>query len=115
MARILLAEDDLDLRRLFAEALREDGYTVDETRDGAAALELLRDRHPDLILLDLRMPVMDGWAFMEAYRREPAAGAIPIVVVSAVPSLFEATRTLPVRAVLAKPVEIPTLLPPCTA
>ncbi len=110
MARILLAEDDLGLRRLFVEILREAGHTVDETGDGAAALELLRERHPDVIVLDLRMPIMDGWAFVEAHRREPAWSEIPIVILSAVPSLFEATKNLPVRAVLTKPVELSTLL-----
>jgi CheY-like chemotaxis protein len=66
--RVLVVEDSPALRHLLAMALADEGYAVHTAADGARALELLERLAPCLILLDLRMPVMDGPAFARAYR-----------------------------------------------
>jgi two-component system, OmpR family, response regulator ResD len=71
---VLVVDDDAAIRRLEATILEREGYTVSEAGDGAAALEKLRRGGLDLLLLDLRMPMTDGWAVMEsiaAMRKPP--------------------------------------------
>ena len=70
MPQILVVEDDDAIRGLVSEVLRDDGYDVREATNGVEALDRLREERPDLIVLDLMMPVMDGWAFVEACRRK---------------------------------------------
>ena len=83
-ARILVVDDDVDLRRSLAEVLTEAGYAVSCARNGEEALRQLQtDRVPSAILLDLAMPVMDGWTFRERMRGDPRLADIPTVVISA--------------------------------
>jgi CheY-like chemotaxis protein len=80
---ILLVDDDVELREELAAALTEVGYQVMSAANGREALELLKARPlPRLIVLDLLMPVMNGWDFCDATRRDPTVGKIPIVVTS---------------------------------
>jgi CheY-like chemotaxis protein len=82
--RVLVVDDDPAIRTLIQEALEDDGFEVLSAPDGRAALELVDGFAPDVILLDLNMPVMDGPTFAAAYaRRAPVAWLAPIVVVSA--------------------------------
>src|SRR5216683_1405811 len=83
MPQILVVEDDAAIRGLVSDVLRDDGYDVREATNGVEALEQLRYERPDLIVLDLMMPVMDGWAFVEECRRKRVCGDVPIVVTSA--------------------------------
>jgi len=82
---ILLVDDDPEARQLFGRMLAsaEQGYTVLYAADGNAALRLLRERHPDVMLLDLVMPNLDGFAVLETKVQEPSIAAIPVVIVSA--------------------------------
>ncbi len=105
--RILLIDDDEALRDSIAESLRDD-YAVASVPHSAAALELLRIHQPALILLDLRMPVMDGWSFVEQYRRSAVASA-KIVVMSAAPDLPTIARQLGADAYVRKPFDIQEL------
>ncbi len=84
-ARILVVEDDSDLRSSLAEALEDEGCEVACATDGQDALRQLegRDATPAAILLDLTMPVMDGWTFRSHQRSDPRLAAIPTVVISA--------------------------------
>ena len=110
LGRILLVEDDLAIRDALAEVLEALGYSVRCAGNGAEALEILAaaaEELPTLIVLDLMMPVMDGFAFREAARRVPRLADIPVMVVSAsdvtsVPRLAE----LDAAAFLAKPFEL---------
>ena len=113
MPQILVVEDDDAIRGLVSEILRDDGYNVREATNGVEALEQVREEHPDLIVLDLMMPVMDGWAFVEECRRKPCCDEVPIVVTSAshdLPHTAERLRTLGVRTCLAKPFDVDGLL-----
>ncbi|HEX9296648.1 MAG TPA: response regulator, partial [Polyangiaceae bacterium] len=82
--RLLLVEDDGELRSSLAELLQNDGYDVVGASNGLEALEYLKKAPaPDLILLDLMMPVKDGWQFRVEQKRDPALSAIPVLALSA--------------------------------
>ena len=80
---ILVVEDDQDTREGLAEVLAVAGYLVRTAANGKIALEQARENRPDLIVLDLAMPVMNGWQFLEVQRRDPRLAAIPVIVASA--------------------------------
>ena len=82
---VLVVEDDPDIRDAMSMALESDGYPVIMAANGREALDRLsrESMPPGLILLDLMMPVMDGWQFLEEVRERDELSAIPIVVVSA--------------------------------
>jgi two-component system, OmpR family, KDP operon response regulator KdpE len=107
--RVLLVDDEDDLRTLIADLLREAGYAVDSARDGVEALGIVERAMPDLILLDIKMPVMDGRRFaVELSARYPERP--PIVVVTATDS--GPTRALETGAEgwVGKPFDIDRLL-----
>ena len=81
-ARVLVVEDDESTRELLSSVLADEGYLVITAQDGADALHHLRRDRPNLILLDLVMPHMDGWEFAAAYRRIPGPHA-PIIMLTA--------------------------------
>src|SRR5690349_16993945 len=86
--RVLVVDDDADIRETVSLILEDEGYEVQSAQDGAAALGVLRAGPlPDVILLDLMMPVMNGWQFREQQTRDPRLAAIPVVVLSADSSL----------------------------
>lgn len=109
---ILVVDDSDDIRDLLLEILRDEGYEADGAQDGEAALAFLAlwTPRPRLILLDLMMPVMNGWQFVQAVRAHPVYVAIPIVLMSAGANLHEARRALSVADSLTKPINIPHLL-----
>lgn len=88
MTDILLVEDDGDLRDAMADTLEESGYSVAAVSNGLECLEWLREaeRPPSLILLDLMMPVMDGWQFRIEQLKDPKLAGIPVVILSAMAS-----------------------------
>jgi CheY-like chemotaxis protein len=113
--RILLVDDDVDLRESLAEALEEAGYTVDRASNGQEALEQLRLRtgseRPVAVLLDLLMPVMNGWQFCQLKGRDPAVADIPVIAMSAAVSRDpQSPYYIEVEDFLAKPVEFEDLL-----
>lgn len=108
-ARILVVDDDADLRRSLAELLEEEGYQVSCANNGEEALNALAGAVPNAILLDLTMPVMDGWTFREVQRNDPRLAAIPTVVISAAYSDPRALEALGAEAFLAKPFEVSRL------
>jgi CheY-like chemotaxis protein len=108
---ILIVEDDSDLREALSEVLRDEGYSVAMAADGREALDRLR-RHlrPSLILLDLTMPVMNGWQFRAEQRQDPALSGIPVVVLSAGDHLAEQMIPLGIADYVRKPIELSRLL-----
>jgi CheY-like chemotaxis protein/anti-sigma regulatory factor (Ser/Thr protein kinase) len=81
--RVLVVEDDEATRAVLGEMLAREGCTVDMAGDGQAALDRVGQATPDLILLDLMMPRMDGFQFLEALRARPGGAGLPIVVLTA--------------------------------
>jgi CheY-like chemotaxis protein len=113
MPRILVVEDDAAIRGLVTELLRDDGYEVAEATNGIEALESVRQRRPDLIVLDLMMPIMNGWQFVEECHRRMVCDGVPVVVTSAshdLPGTAEHLKSMGVRTCLAKPFDVDGLL-----
>jgi CheY-like chemotaxis protein len=113
--RILLVDDDADLRESLAEALEEAGYKVDRAGNGQEALEKLRSHtgpeRPAAVLLDLLMPVMNGWQFCQLKRSDPAVADIPVIAMSgAVSRDPRSPYYIEVEDFLAKPVQFDDLL-----
>jgi CheY-like chemotaxis protein len=106
-ARVLVVEDDEDVRDLLTTLLGVLGHEVREAANGEVALKILRDGwRPDLIVLDLMMPVMNGWAFRAEQRRIEGAGDIPVIVLSA----RRADGDLEAAEVLPKPFDLDVFL-----
>jgi CheY-like chemotaxis protein len=104
---ILVVEDDVRAMEALTELLEDSGYTVLQADNGAKALEVAKSSpQPGLILLDLSMPVMDGWEFMRHKRHEPAIANIPVVVITALVSAMPAGAI----ALLTKPIDIGRLM-----
>jgi CheY-like chemotaxis protein len=103
-ASVLVVDDDEAIRDVIAEVLRDEGYSVICAENGAEALRAIgRERHPDLVLLDLMMPVMSGWEVLEHLQESEELKRIPVVIVSAM--------TAPgVSEHLAKPIDLDRLL-----
>jgi DNA-binding response OmpR family regulator len=99
--RILIVEDDVDLRRMFRAALSMAGYEVEEAGDGLEALYAIENRPPDLVVLDLVLRALDGISVQQELAARAVTSHIPIVVVTG--STLD-TSTLDVACVLRKPV-----------
>jgi PAS domain S-box-containing protein len=100
--RVLVVDDDDDFRALLKAQLANAGYTVLDARDAASALHIARTSRPDVITVDLLMPGIDGWSFIDRLRQEPVLADIPIVVVSGAADAKGNTR-LPIDvSVIAK-------------
>lgn len=80
MEKILIADDEQLMRQLVADFLRPEGYEILEAADGKQALEIYRQQHPDLVLLDVMMPGYDGWTVCREIRRE---STVPIMMITA--------------------------------
>jgi CheY-like chemotaxis protein len=105
---ILIIEDDRDIRDTLRLILELEGYSPLVAKNGREGFEALQGcARPCLILLDLMMPVMNGWEFLDAHRRDVTIATIPVVVVSAI---GEAAARLGAQATIKKPVELDSLL-----
>ena len=104
---ILVVEDDADLRRMFRTALVIEGFDVKEAADGMDALRKLDEHPPDLIVLDLGLPIIDGFSVQADIASRAHTRRLPVVVVTG--SLVD-LETLDVACVLRKPVDPDTLV-----
>ncbi len=100
--RILVIEDDEAIAELIELALGQEGHEVTVAADGERGLAAADQRHPDLILLDMLMPVLDGWSFAARYRGSPGPHA-PIVVMTAAADAMQRAAEISAHGVLAKP------------
>ncbi len=108
---VLVVDDDTDGRETLAEFLEAEGYPVARAANGRQALDYLQQaRPPGLILLDLLMPVMDGYQFRQRQRQDPVLASIPIAVVSAVGPNSDQMAALEPAGWLVKPVDLEELL-----
>lgn len=105
--RVLVVDDETQVRETVCEALSLEGYEVTQATDGAHALELIPTVRPDVIVLDLWMPVMDGWAFRRAQRASHPE--IPVVVLSALNMRDPKLEELSADALVAKPFNLDDL------
>ncbi len=80
---VLVVDDDPDTRHHVRSVLERDGWVVTEAADGRAALDRVAEALPRVVLLDLEMPVLDGFGFLQAFRATPGCAGIPVVVLTA--------------------------------
>jgi CheY-like chemotaxis protein len=114
--RIVVLDDEDEVRAVWLEALQEAGYHAEGFALGADVLARLPDLAPDLIVLDMIMPVMDGYEFLARLRAEPTASRVPLLIVSAMGEGLSVAiddrgaDAMGVVAILNKPVRLPALL-----
>jgi CheY-like chemotaxis protein len=106
---VLVVDDEQDIREFLELALESEGYRVTTAENGAVALSRTADESIDLVLLDMRMPVMDGWAFADAYRRQPGHHA-RIVVITAAQDAAARAAQIQAEDYVAKPFDLDDLL-----
>ena len=107
---VLVVDDDPAIRGLVGDALRDEGFAVDLAAHGREALDAMRARRPATVVLDLMMPVMDGFSFIEACHREQLCVDVPIVVITAVQDALRRINEVPVHACVAKPFDLAELV-----
>lgn len=110
--RILVVDDEETIRDSLVDIVRDNGYEAVGATDGRDALTKLRGAPGrwGLIILDLTMPVMDGRAFREEQRRDPAIAAIPVIVLSAYRDVAKRVADLDITHCLAKPIDLALLV-----
>ena len=106
--RVLVVEDDESIRDFVHMALADAGYEVVEASDGVVALALIGTSRPDVILLDMLMPVMDGWNFARLYHERPGPH-VPIIVVTAARDAAARAGQINAAGFLAKPFRLDAL------
>ena len=106
---VLIVEDDADLREMMAQLLSLEGFQATAVANGREALEYLHEANaPQVILLDLMMPVMDGWEFRRKQQADPALASVPVIVLSALDQAR--AGNLDATAFLKKPLDFDHLL-----
>jgi DNA-binding response OmpR family regulator len=108
--RVLVVDDDALIRDTLATALGDEGYAVRVASDGRAALNTMGHWRPDVIVLDLMMPVMDGPAFRAAQRSTADTALIPVIILSAAHEVNQRAAALDPAAVFAKPFDLNDLI-----
>lgn len=109
--RVLVIDDDLPLRGMLAAALRQHGFQVLLAGDGGEGHRALKLHKPDVILLDLAMPEVNGWDFLQRLQETGQLGKIPIIVVSAHLRVDpQAVLQMGVSAILPKPFNLAELI-----
>lgn len=91
---ILIIEDEVDIRSFVARVLELEGYQVLETGDGSTGMQMLRENHVSLVLLDLRLPGPDGWSILREIKRDPVFSTTPVVVFTAIAESIQRRKTL---------------------
>jgi DNA-binding response OmpR family regulator len=109
MAKVLIIDDDRDLTEAVADALEAEGHESRLAFNGAEGLERIYQVTPDLILLDVEMPVLDGPGFLRRLGSTPGVGA-EVVLMSGTPRLSELATALDIRHWIEKPVSYKALL-----
>ncbi|ATB26819.1 response regulator [Melittangium boletus] len=107
---VLVVDDDPDILEALSEILEAEGFEIRRARNGKEALERLEPDPPRLILLDLMMPVMDGWEFAQRMRQKSSVAHIPIIVLSADRNVGSKASDIGAVGHLAKPFELTDLL-----
>ena len=101
---ILIVDDDAELRTLYRMILEREGYTVDEAANGAEALKYLGSHVPDLIIMDMLMPMLGGESVMRRIQQIPALRDVRIIVLTAYPRFRDTVRYLDADQFLVKPI-----------
>jgi CheY-like chemotaxis protein len=108
--RVLVVDDERPIRDVVAEALGESGYEVETAPNGAEALQQIARWRPDVVVLDLMMPVLDAAGFIHLLRLNPSSADLPIIILTAAYEPYEAARRLGATACVTKPFKLEELL-----
>ena len=108
MTRVVVVEDEPDIRRVVAEALEDEGYEVACAGDGRSGLELVREAPADVAIVDLMMPELDGHGFLRECREDPRCASMQTVVITAVTA--SRLDSVEADAVLTKPFDLNQLV-----
>jgi len=103
---ILVVDDDVYLCDLIVDVLEAEGHVARKAANGAEALQEIRKRKPELLLLDLMMPVMNGWEVAAALKANPEWSDIPVVLITADYNAERKKNEIGARAVITKPFDI---------
>jgi two-component system cell cycle response regulator DivK len=111
-AKVLVVDDSVTVRDLLARRLARGGYTVVTAGDGVEGVEACKREQPDLVLMDLHMPVMDGWAATRAIRANESTAEIPVLVLTAYDSSRDRSAAMDAGAsdFDSKPISMPRLI-----
>ena len=110
MSVILVVDDDPDSRTLLDMALTADGHQVVTANNGLEGLRAAREHHPAVILLDLAMPVLDGFGFRAAQINDAGLSAIPVLCVSGRHDALDAARQMGVHGCIPKPFDLESII-----
>ena len=112
MSNILVIEDDLEIRNALTEILAAEGYSVQSAPNGQEGLDLLRkgNHRPHVIILDLMMPIMDGWIFRNHQLQDPELSKIPVLVITADGNAKAKAKAMNALAGIRKPIDLDELL-----
>jgi DNA-binding response OmpR family regulator len=110
VGRVLIVDDNPDIVALLRANLRMAGFETSEARNGEVALRRIQEDRPDLILLDLMMPVLDGWGVLEALTHRPGSPAVVVVTAAESPANVDRAQRLGVSGYVTKPFNLVSLL-----
>jgi CheY-like chemotaxis protein len=110
VALVLIVDDDPAIRSMLDELLSDEGYETLMAADGLSGIEIARERRPDLILMDLMLPGLDGAAATRLLKADPDTNWIHVIAMSAGTNLRLQADTLPADSVLGKPFDLDALL-----
>lgn len=112
MAKILLVEDNEMNRDMLSRRLKREGFEVSLAQDGACALTMAEDERPDLVLMDMSLPVLDGWEATRRLKADPATRGIPVIALTAHAMAADREKALAAGCddYDTKPIELPRLL-----
>jgi DNA-binding response OmpR family regulator len=108
--RVLVVEDDVRIQKMLRTVLQAEQYEVQIVSDGRAALTSVQEDRPDLVILDLMLPGVDGWQVMSQLKRDNTFAGLPVLVLSAVHDLARESVRLGASDFLRKPFGIDALL-----
>ena len=94
MVKILLVEDDELLSKMYIQKLKREGFEVLSAYDGDQGLTFMKDKHPDLVLLDIMMPKLNGIQFLTKVKEAPGISAIPVIVLTNLAATQDAQKAL---------------------
>lgn len=108
-AKVLIVDDDMTLRELYEERMKEDGYVISSAADGEEAIEKATKESPDVILLDIMMPKINGIDAMKMLRQKEETAKIPIIILTALVQEIDKIKDLmkPYDAYLVKSESLP--------
>ena len=112
MAKILIVEDNEMNRDMLSRRLERRGFAIVMAMDGQQGVEMTRSERPDLILMDMSMPVMDGWAATQAIKADPELSKIPVIALTAHAMAGDREKAMAAGCddYDTKPIELPRLL-----